>query len=281
MTHVDVEQPDTGLRDLHQSLLHLKLDGWCLLDNVIPADRVDAICDSVIATVGEHRGDYPGAPDRVGFVPGLINHNQSFAPYLAEPRLLQIAEQLLGEHVRISYTSAIINEPGNARGNWHADWPFNQNGAGRIPAPYPDAVMHLTTLWMLSPFTFENGGTLVVPGSHRTDNNPTGNNGIDAAAAYPTEMQVTGGTGSVLVFDSRLWHATASNTTDEPRVALAVRYAPKWLNLDVLLPGSDERKRLVDEAGGTDNQVPGLPTEVYIGLPKTVRPLYRHWVRKS
>ena len=267
--------------DVQQSLLDLKLNGWCLLDGVIPADQIDAIRESVTATVSEHRGDYPGAPDRVGFVPGLINHNQSFASYLAEPRLLQIAEQLLGQHVRISYTSAIINEPGNVRGNWHADWPFNQTVAGRIPAPYPDAVFHLTTLWMLSPFTPENGGTLIVSGSHRTDNNPTGDNGINPTAAYPTEMQVTGDAGSVLVFDSRLWHATSPNMTGEPRVALAVRYAPKWLNLDVLLPGSDERKRLVDEAGGTDNQVPGLPADVYSLLPEAVKPLYRHWVQHT
>jgi hypothetical protein len=59
------------------------------------------------------------------FVPGLIAVDQSYAEYLADGRLLSIVELLLGHHVRISYTSAIVNEPGNARGNWHADWPFN------------------------------------------------------------------------------------------------------------------------------------------------------------
>ena len=49
------------------------------------------------------------------------------------------------------------------------DWPFNQHNAGHIPAPYPDIVAHLTTLWMLSPYTPENGATIIVPGSHRME----------------------------------------------------------------------------------------------------------------
>ena len=84
----------------------------------------------------------------------------------------------------------------------------------------------------------------------------------------------------MLVFDSRLWHATAPNNSDQPRAALAVRYAPAWLNLDVLRPGSDERRRLVDESGGSDNQVPAIPRAVFDRLPDVVKPLYRHWVEQ-
>ena len=84
--------------------------------------------------------------DGVATRKGLLAFNQSFVPYLADERILGIAEALFGPHVRISFTTAHINLPGNARGGWHADWPFNQNNAGHIPAPYPDVVMHLTTI---------------------------------------------------------------------------------------------------------------------------------------
>ena len=49
---------------------------------------------------------------------------------------------------------------------------------------------------------------------------------------YPSEIQVEGEAGSVLVMDSRLWHASGPNGTPEPRVAFGVRYAPWWLNLE-------------------------------------------------
>ena len=269
------------MNDVNQILIDLRLDGWSLIEDVIPQDRVEEIRERILQVVIEQSPNYRTAPENIGFVPGLINHDQSFAAYLADRRLTGVAEALFGPHFRISFTSAIINLPGNERGKWHADWPFNQEVAGRIPAPYPDVCQHLTTLWMLSPFTGDNGGTFLVSGSHRTSNNPTGDNGVALKAPYRTEMQARGPSGSVLLFDSRLWHATAPNESNVPRVALAVRYAPKWLNLEVLMPGSDERRRLVDEAAGTENVVPPVSRAVYESLPDHVKPLYRHWVREE
>ena len=257
-------------------LLELQINGYTILPDVIPAAECGTIRQRLLDVVDRARTDT--SPDKVGFVPGVINEEQSFAPYLADARLLGLLEQVLGRHLRISFTSVIVNETGNARGKWHADWPFNQGNAGSIPAPYPDRLMHITTLWMLSPFSAENGGTLVVPGSHHCPTNPTAGDNHPLHAPFPTERQAGGAAGSVLVMDSRLWHATAPNTSGDPRVALAVRYAPWWLNTEVLRPESPERERMCRESGKSDNLVPSLPGEVYDRLPAEVQPLYTHWV---
>lgn len=262
---------------IEEALLHLRIDGWHVEPGVIPSDKVDSIRESVQGT-----SDATGNMAEIHGVDsesGLIGKDQSLAPYLTDERILGTAEAFLGPHVRISFTTAIINNPGNARGHWHSDWPFNQKNAGHIPAPYHDAVTHLTTIWMLSPFSAETGGTLIVPGSHRADNNPTGNNGVDPNLPYPTEMQATGDPGSVLLFDSRLWHSTATNMGDKPRVGVAVRFAPWWLNVDILMPGSDQRNRMVDEVGAKEPQQTAVPRHVFNGLPDNVKPLFRHWVR--
>ena len=256
----------------------LQEQGYCTIEGVVPAGEVAAVRDSVLAAVPGHRK--PNSPKNVGAVSGLINYTQAFAPYLAAPRLLGLCMAALGEHVRVSFTSTIVNYPGNERGKWHADWPFNQLNAGHIPAPYPDALMHLTSIWMLSSFTAANGGTLIVPGSHRESNNPSGDNGVEPYTPLADEVCVKGEAGSVMVMDSRMWHAPNANLSDEPRVGLAIRFAPWWLNLDVLMPGSDERKRLVEETGLADNQVPPLEPGVFEGLPEEVKPLFRHWVRR-
>ena len=261
---------------LERQLLSMQTDGWCVLDHVIPEDRVSDVRDRVIASTNRHRN--PDAPANIGHVSGFLKYDQSLAPYLADRMLLELAGALLGHHFRISFTTATINEPGNDRGGWHADWPFNQRNAGHVPAPYPDLVMHLTTIWMLSSFTGDNGGTLIVPGSHRAANNPTGDNGVSPDEPHPTELNVTGEAGSVLVMDSRLWHATAPNTSLEPRVAVVVRYAPWWLNLNVLKPGSEDRRILVDETGKNENLVPALPRDVFDDLPVELKPLVSHWV---
>ncbi len=264
---------------MEKDLVHMKVNGWCILEGVIPRDDVAAVRRSVEETIARHgRSD---GPENLGHLRSIINYDQSFAPCLADARLLGIASALLGRHVRISFTTAMVNNPGVKRGGWHADWPFNQKNAGHIPAPYPDAVMHLTTLWMLSDFTGENGGTFVLPGSHRSDNNPTGNNGVDPEASLPGEFQVTGNAGSIMVFDSRLWHVIAPNRSDRPRVGMAIRYAPWWLNLDVLLHGSDERARMVDEPGEKENLNFPVSQEVFRSLPDNVKPLYRHLCGKE
>lgn len=262
----------------------LNASGFCVLESVIPTNHCTELRNCLIATVNRESAQYEtgqaAAARKVGFTPSIINHDQSFAEYLADERLLQLVGRMLGDHVRISFTSAIINHPGNERGGWHADWPFNQENAGHVRAPYPDAIMHLTTLWMLSPFGAENGGTLVLPGSHRCSTNPTAADGPDPNETFPAEINASGPAGSVLIMDSRLWHATAPNQTDEPRVALAVRYAPWWLNLEVLRPESDERRRMCDEVGATENAVPSIRRDVFERLPSQVKPLYRHWVER-
>ncbi len=254
----------------------MQLDGWCVVEDVIPTAQVAAVRTAVVEATARHRN--PNAPQHIGHLSGVINYDQSLAPYLADGRLLGIIEAILGPHVRISFTTATINEPGNARGDWHADWPFNQRNASCIPAPYPDVAMHITTIWMLSDFRADTGGTLVVSGSHHMNNNPTGSNSWAALAPYPTETNAAGKAGSVLVMDSRLWHATAPNLTNDPRVAVVVRYAPWWLDLSVLRPGSPTREHLLKTTGKHENQVPAMPPAVYEQLPDAAKPLFVHQV---
>ena len=71
-------------------------DGFCLLEGVIPAVAVGAVRDGVLATAAAHKAADPRS--RFDKVSGLINFDQSFAPYLAEPRLLGLCKALLGEH---------------------------------------------------------------------------------------------------------------------------------------------------------------------------------------
>lgn len=261
---------------MNDLLTRMKLEGWCVVENVIPTAEVATVRQGVLTATAEHRN--PNAPKNIGHLSGLINYDQSVAPYLANERLLTLIEGVLGPHVRISFTTATINEPGNARGGWHADWPFNQRNAGSIPAPYADLPIHITTIWMLSDFSAANGGTLVISGSHHMPNNPTGDCGLAEQEPYPTEVNASGKAGDVLVMDSRLWHATAPNLTNESRAAIVIRYAPWWLDLSVLRSDSLTRQRLLQATGKGENQVPLLPASVYAKLPETVQPLFVHWL---
>src|SRR5690349_19608838 len=110
------------------SLEVLRRDGICVLKNVIPPDEVGAVRSSVAKTVAEHSS----LPMPQGYVTGLLRLNQAIAPYLTHPRIMDVVRPLFHEHVRISSLTGVINGPGIARGEVHADWPFNQSHSSRV-----------------------------------------------------------------------------------------------------------------------------------------------------
>jgi hypothetical protein len=65
----------------------IKADGYCILEDVIPSDEVAEIRGSVLQTVASYRRN-DSAATQIGFVPGLIAVDQSYADYLADERLL-------------------------------------------------------------------------------------------------------------------------------------------------------------------------------------------------
>jgi len=253
--------------------------GYCLIPGVIPEVKCQSLREHLLSVGEKLRREEIYASQQVSAVKGLLGVDQSVAEYLADERVLAILGQLLGDNLRISFCSLLTNEPGKERTDMHADWPFNQNNACHIPTPYPDLLMHTTALLMVSPFTKENGGTIVVPGSHQRTTNPTDKHaGIDSLAAQPDEQRITGPAGSLLLMDSRLWHAAPENRSSEPRVCVAIRYAPWWLNLEPLDPKSELRRQWVEERGLKENDQSRIPREAYARLPEKAKPLLRHWV---
>ena len=122
-------------------------------------------------------------------------------------------------------------------------------------APPPQPLLHLTTIFMMTPFSAETGGTHLLPGSHCLSNNPAGRGmpefpGSTYEQPISGEVQLRGAAGDVFVSDSRLWHAVATNRTREPRVGLLVRYCPWYLNLTPTIQGTSENQRMVVDTGG-------------------------------
>ena len=82
----------------------------------------------------------------------------------------------------------------------------------------------LNTLVMLDEFTPENGATFLMSGSHRSHpDKPTD------AAFYAGAVQAVGPAGSLLVFNSNLWHAAGVNTTDRPRRSITPMFCRPFM----------------------------------------------------
>lgn len=95
----------------------------------------------------------------------------------------------------------------------------------------------LNTLVMLDDFTLENGATHLLSGSQKRER-PTSDDFLSRAE------RAVGKRGSLLVFDSRLWHAAGHSSVDAPRRALTLTFTSPFFKQQLDYP------RMVGQEGG-------------------------------
>eukprot|EP01051_Picozoa_sp_SAG22_P017967 SAG22_NODE_2901_length_2115_cov_1.831349_2_plen_320_part_00 len=292
-----------GLDDV---LLRIRTHGWAIIPDVIPPGEVEAIRDDMARVYHEE-----GQP-RVNYILNYLDHGaHTFSMHLSSPKVLEPVQSIFGgQHIRVRSNAGFYNPPGGGGGgsvvrppasNLHADGPLLQQQPVRVAAPYPDATIQITTIWMLSDFSPQNGSTVIVTGSHRTATNPTALHAFrqtEAAAAAasaalgditdvsqpdPQMVHSVGKAGDVLMFDNRCWHGTGTNVSDGPRIGLIMVYFPWWLCQDQNRPpGTIERERLKAETGLSDEELgpgtPLLPAAAFLRMADRTKPLVRHWL---
>ncbi len=75
------------------------------------------------------------------------------------------------------------------------------------------------SLWILDDFTPENGATRIVPGTHRSNDDPH-EVMEDTKAPHPNEELVLAPAGTVVVFNGHCWHGGTENRTQAQRRVL-------------------------------------------------------------
>lgn len=130
-----------------------------------------------------------------------------FLRFATHERLLALLEHVLQGPVLLYLQNGILNNgPTHPQSRWHRDLPYQHW--------LPNRPVAINALYALDDFRADNGATLIVPYSHRMDPLPSWQfmekNAV--AAIVPA--------GSVLVFDSWLWHRAGDNQAGTPRRAL-------------------------------------------------------------
>ncbi len=122
----------------------------------------------------------------------------------------------------------------------------------------------LNVLVMLDAFTLENGATYLLSGSQNTPEKPEMEQFVAQAD------RAIGPCGSLLLFDSRLWHATGQNRTDFSRRALTLTFTSPFFKQQLDYPrllGYERRLELtpfVRQVVGYNARVPASLDEYYV-----------------
>jgi len=147
----------------------------------------------------------------------LVAKSSAACDMVVNPQVLGVADKVLLEYCAsywLNYTGVMYLAPGERAQSLHRDtnlWPF------RNPCP----PLTLATMWAVDDFTFENGATLVVPGSHLWDDSRSPR----ADEVFAAEMPA----GSVLLYSGNVIHGGGANQSQVYRYGVALHYVLGWL----------------------------------------------------
>ena len=192
--------------------------GFAIVTDLLDPETCRALVAEVERVEREHEIGF-GTSEFEGFqtrrIFNLIARGEAFRNLVVDDTMLGVIDALLGDGFLLSGTTSMHLSPGETSQLLHAD-------DGMISLPRPHVATMVTTLWALSEFRPDNGGTLLVPGSH-----------LEAEMPRPGEthspIAVSMPAGSALVLHGSTWHGGGNNTTrDEERYGLSVQYVAGW-----------------------------------------------------
>lgn len=210
-----MQQPDH--RDTGFWTDKLAAQGWCIIPDALPAEQIAAL-DADLAQPFEETPFCQGAfygetTKRFG---RLLTRSPHVDQLVRHPLMLAIAQSLLlpaCDAIQLNVAQAIGIHPGAPAQAPHRDedmWPCEKGGQEYL----------LNILWPLTPFTQDNGATLVWPGSHgrQKDSRPP---------AEPVIARMPPGA-ALLILGSTL-HGAGANRSDAVRRGIVIGYSLGWL----------------------------------------------------
>lgn len=235
--------------------------GWVVIPAAVDRELVDRMLEDIEKSwvtcreIMEHNGV---ATDAELTVHHLIGQQQSFLDYVDDLESLMpyLEHYFQGKFILNSFGGAI-----NTKGRTS----YAQRVHRDIRSYSGEMPLMLNTLVMLDEFTPENGATWMMSGSHKAAEKPADEQFRDRAE------QATGPVGSVLIFNSNVWHAGGHNQTDKPRRSVTPMFCKPFIKQQFDYPRAVGYDRL-DELRPHTRQVLGYNARVPATLDEWYQP---------
>ncbi|HPG24832.1 MAG: phytanoyl-CoA dioxygenase family protein [Spirochaetaceae bacterium] len=192
--------------------------GYVVAENVIPRSTVESLTatiDRLLVDLDVPFGDNAFLGRHTRRIFNLLARDPVFRSIPIHPGTLPVIERVLDDQCLLSSLTAAEMNPGQEAQALHSD-----DASHRLQRPGPPSVA--VAIWALTDFTRENGGTRLVPGSHRFDRPPR--RGDD-----PETVSIEMSAGSVLLYNASLWHGGGANRSSARRIAIVCNYCAGYL----------------------------------------------------
>lgn len=213
----------------------MKQKGWVVFDSVLERNLVERMRADLTRAYEICRAiqERNGIPDNNEFtVHHVVGLGESWLEILDRFPLMPYLERYFrGGFILNSFGGAINMQHSRSYAhNIHRDI---RSFSGDLP-------LLLNTLIMLDDFTPENGATWLMTGGHRLPDRPSEEE-FGAVAE-----QALGKAGSILVFNSNLWHAGGENRTNRPRRSMTPMFSKPFMKQQFDYPRSLGYERMED-----------------------------------
>ncbi len=237
--------------------LHIEIYGYVIIENLLSQEEVGTLKDKVyeIEDLYRRTGEQPGpncwntsTKEEFFRVDNLPHLAPCFFDYLTHPRIVGMAEEIIGGPARLQQSDAHIRRPLKEEKTRHG---FHR-GINPAYSHYENGLYHfsfikaLTNLTDLGP---DDGGTTVIAGTHKVPTDVPQEDIVNAAYEDPSMIhQVIVPAGSTLLFYESLIHAAGIIKSDKERVLILGGYMPTmfqaWMGYD---PDPDFAETVSDE----------------------------------
>jgi ectoine hydroxylase-related dioxygenase (phytanoyl-CoA dioxygenase family) len=219
--------------DLDRALEHLKLVGYAVLDSGYDSEEqaeIAAAFDRAHRAQADKYGDDSLREiDEHNTVRMPMSYEPVFRKLASNPRILAIAEHLIGgSHTTGTYVlnqqNGIVNPAGQDynQAAYYRDLPYQHFTSSRPLA--------INALYCVDAFTSENGATLVIPGSHKSEPFPSDE------TVRALERQISAPAASFLVLDCMVYHSGAINRSAANRRAVNHVYTIPMIRQQIDIP---------------------------------------------
>jgi ectoine hydroxylase-related dioxygenase (phytanoyl-CoA dioxygenase family) len=256
--------------DLNRYSERMRDQGWVILENAIDSRLVNRMLDDLDAAwqiCREVQVRNGVAADAELTVHHLIGIGQSYLDFIddMEPLMPYIEHYFGGKFILNSFGGAI-----NTRGRTS----YAQRIHRDIRSFSGDMPLLLNTLVMLDDFMPDNGATYLMTGSHKRADMPT------TEEFYDRAERALGPAGSILIFNSNLWHAGGDNNTDRPRRSVTPMYCKPAMKQQFDYPRAVGYE-LADKLLPHTRQVLGFNARVPATLDEWYQPRERRMYRSD
>jgi ectoine hydroxylase-related dioxygenase (phytanoyl-CoA dioxygenase family) len=247
--------------------------GFAVVTGVLNDDQLAEIRDAMYRVqrrigddIGEERLRRAGEH---GVLRNMVAYDELFLRLLELPQMLAVVDRTVSPTAILHLQNGFIlpptpDETTSFQHTFHMDFPRYLNGY----------LASINVMLTIDAYSAENGGTIIAPATHQRPQRPSD------AYLQTTGVPVECPAGSMVVFDSTLWHAAGQNGSSVDRLGINHQFTRSFIKqqIDYVRALGDD---VIERQPARTQQLLGWYTRVVTSLDEYYQPAEKRLYRSG